>query len=378
MTLAIFIIVLSILVLVHECGHFVAAKLFGVKAEEFGIGIPPRLFGKKIGQTLYSVNLLPFGGFVKLLGEDEMEGGSDGKNKDPQSFMSKTPFQRILIIVAGVTMNLILAVTLYYAVLVSHGFQSLNIPLFYDYTFRFGEVLTTSTVISGFSEDAPLQAAGGEFGEAVIGINGIPTNTVEELHQALVDKAEQEVEVLLLDKRQNSSTAIRSLKVAPAVGDEGQGILGVYLADVAVLDYSDGMNKFLAGPMHAYNMFSYSTNVLGKLISTSVKTRDAEPLATSVAGPVGVYSIVGSILEYGGEGRLLTLLDFMALMSLSLAFINILPLPALDGGRLFFVGIELVARKKINPIFEAYAHRIGLVVLIGLLVLVSIKDVLFL
>ena len=151
MTLILFIIILSALVLIHEFGHYYVAKKTGVRVEEFGIGIPPRLFGKKIGETIYSVNLLPFGGFVRLSGEDGVdEDHLEEAISDPENFLSKTPLQRAGIVVAGIVMNALLAVVLYYFFFFFTGFKSLTIPNMFDYEFKFGHVEQINTVVFGF------------------------------------------------------------------------------------------------------------------------------------------------------------------------------------------------------------------------------------
>ena len=127
--------------------------------------------------------------------------------------------------------------------------------------------------------------------------------------------------------------------------------------------------------MHAYNVLDFSVSSLGKIISMSFKERSMDAVSQSVSGPVGIYELVGGLIKYGGSRVVLSLLDFIGIMSVSLAFINILPLPALDGGRILFVGIEKLLGKPLSPRFEATLHRIGFILLLGLLVLVTIKDI---
>ena len=166
-TIIAFFIILSLLILIHEMGHFVVAKKNGVLVEEFGFGIPPRIWGKKIRETTYSINALPFGGFVKLFGEDVEEPDLDMRTH-PRSYLAKTPLQRAAILVAGVGMNLVLAVVAYYFLFFITGFKTLNLPVFFDYDFRFGEVTSTGTVISAFADGSPAEAVGVEIGEAIV------------------------------------------------------------------------------------------------------------------------------------------------------------------------------------------------------------------
>lgn len=376
-TLIVFILIMSLLVLVHELGHFMAAKKMGVKVEEFGLGIPPTLVKKKVGETDYSLNLLPFGGFVKLSGEDLDEDGVAVENaaKDSTNFVSKTPLQRAIILSAGVSMNLLLAFALYYIFFFSTGFKSFNIPLLFDYNFRFGNSNSINTVVTSFDETSPANAAGVELGEAIIEINKVPVYSISDVKRELSDKAGQEVSVLLLDVKQNNDQdKLRSVNITPKEGTDG-GVLGVYLSKSIVLDYSQGLNRIFAGPLHAYNMLGYSVHVFKELIGASFATKSAGPISEGVSGPVGIYSVLGTILDYGGAKAYLNVIDFVALMSLSLAFLNIMPFPALDGGRLAFVIYEMITRRKPSVHFEAFVHKWGMLVLLGLILLITIKDI---
>lgn len=375
LTLVVFILILSLLVLVHEFGHYIVAKIFGVRVEEFGLGLPPRLFGKKIGETDYTLNVLPFGGFVKLTGEDaviEDETACNAVTKDPKNFMSKNPIQRLLILCAGVFMNLVLALFLSYLFLAGNQFKTLNIPVFFDYHFQFGTPRVTSTMVSGFKDDGPAELAGVQLGEVIVEIDGKAIYSVDDIKQSLKDKTGNQVSVTLLNKQSEIEQRVRTVSVMPSVDDAGVPILGVYLTRVVVIEYN---NKVLAGPMHAYNMLAYSTELLGKFISMSMQQRSLEPVSSGVVGPVGIYSVIGSILDYSGSSIMLNLLNFVSLMSLSLAFLNIMPLPALDGGRVFFIFAEMLLGKRVNPHFEVAVHKIGMVLLLGLLLVISIKDV---
>ena len=149
LTLLIFLAILSLLVLVHELGHFLAAKKSGVRVEEFGLGLPPKLFSKKVGETVFSFNLLPFGGFVRLTGEDGLQDGvSREAEVDSRSFASKKPLPRAFMLSAGILFNILLAFVLYYFLFFFTGFRSPTIPLYFDYGFRFGETRKIATVVT--------------------------------------------------------------------------------------------------------------------------------------------------------------------------------------------------------------------------------------
>lgn len=370
-TLIIFILILSLLILIHEFGHYFSAKKLGVKVEEFGLGIPPKVVGKKIGETEYTFNALPFGGFVRLYGEDT-ENPSPEIQSDPRSFLAKSPLKRLVIISAGVFMNLVLAISLYYLLFFFTGFKSLNVPVFFDYRFRFGQVHETKTVVTSFSDNSPAQKAGVEAGEAILTIDGNPVSNVEDIRNEVKDKAGQEVSLYLKNLRSHTKEVTRTISVVPTTDEDGHGILGVYVSDSVQIYYP---NKLLAPFEHSYNMLAYTGNTFKEFIKIAIKIRSVEPVSSGVAGPVGIYSVVGGILAYGGKQALLGMIDFVALLSLSLALINILPFPALDGGRLVFIFYEMIIGKPVDQRVEASVHKWGMVFFFGLLFLVTIKDI---
>lgn len=369
MTLLIFILILSLLVLIHELGHFVAAKKSGVKVEEFGLGIPPRLFGKKFGETIYSLNWLPFGGFVKLYGEDSTDKVIE---KDSHSFISKPWYKRIAIIVAGVFMNFILAVVLYYVFFAFNGYKTFSMPLIFDYDFKYGTSIKSNTVVLGISEESNSASSGLEVGDIIKKINGVDVNDSSEI-KSQVAKNYDNVEVLV-EKYPSGDLATYSFK--PMLAENGDPILGVFLGKSLRLDYSSTYDKALVGFMHSYNVLSYSVSSLGQVISMSIESKDIAPVSETVSGPVGIYNVVGAIVKHSEDKVFLSLIDFTAMLSLSLAFLNILPLPALDGGRLFFILIELLrGGKKVSAELEAKIHGIGMFLLLSLFVLITIKDI---
>ena len=382
LTFILFILILSILVLIHEFGHFYAAKRAGVRVDEFGFGLPPKLFGKKYGETEYTLNVLPFGGFVKLFGEDDMnEDSIESASHDPRNFLSKTPLQRISILAAGIFMNTILAMFLYYVFFMFTGFKTFAILNFFDYNFRLGSSQELNTVIIGYGEDSPALDAQLNVGEAILEVDGQAVYSVPDFKEKIQNKSGEEVNILVMDVT-SLDRNVRSVKVVPRMTENGESVIGVYMGKSVVLDYSN--SKLLAGPMHTYNILSYSTYTMGQLISASFKSRSVEPVSSSVSGPVGIMSVVGGIIDSTSNIQsssertfrvFLSLIDLTALLSISLAFINALPLPALDGGRLSLVFVEMIRKKRVSPRAEAIYHQIGIFFLLGLLILVTIKDI---
>jgi len=370
MTLLLFILILSILVLVHEFGHFITAKKSGIKVEEFGMGIPPRLFGKKIGDTIYSLNWLPFGGFVRLYGEDSVD---KKYAEDPLSFISKPWYKRVIVISAGVIMNFLLSIVIYYIFLSLNHYRSFTMPLMFDYNFPFGTEDKRSTVIMGIVDNSNADDSGISLGDTVLQVNGVSVATTEDIKRE-TGKNKDTVKVLV---ERYPSQEIKEYSFRPMLSEKGEAVLGVYLGDSVVLSYNSPKDRLLSGVLHSYNVLSYSVHSLGAVISTSFKSRDITPVSESVSGPVGIYNVVGGILTYSKDRLFLSILDFVAMLSLSLGFLNILPIPALDGGRLLFIVIELIrGGKRVNQEFEAKIHGLGMALLLGLFVLITIKDIL--
>lgn len=369
LTIVVFIITLLILILSHEFGHFLAAKKFGVKVLEFGFGIPPRIWGKKIGQTLVSFNLLPIGGFVRLFGEDEVD-KKVLESKD--SFASQPVLQRMVIVAAGVAVNLLLAVIVFWAVLFAQGFKT-TVPLLIPHQFA-GVNQKNETVIfvQEVSPDSPAAQAGFKAGDQIAEFNGVKLENSNQLLDLSKKHGGEKVELTLT----NEQNQTRKVEIVPrAVPPAGQGPLGISLAvlPIARLNYETPGQKIASGPVHSYNLTVYSVKVLGSLISASLEKKDIEPVSQSVSGPIGLTQLVKSILQM--ESPLIPLLNFIALLSLNLAIINILPFPALDGGRLFFLLIEAVIRRRVTPSVERMVHTVGMVILITLIMVITFSDI---
>ncbi len=368
-----FILILSVLVFIHEMGHFMAARFFGIKVEEFGLGIPPRAWGKKIGETLYSINWLPLGGFVRIKGEDFI----DYKPNDERNFLNKKPWQQAVVLVAGVVMNLILAVTIFYFILATNGWKSSPLLLLNDYKFPFGNVVEVPNIIVFMEEDSPALNAGMEFADQIQTLSymdeTISVNSVEDVKAFLSDKPDSEIRIEAV----NINTDERNIyTVIPEYNENiDQPALGVSLGEAVQLTYTSPAQKLTAGFSHSANVLSYSMSVFGNLISRSVQEKSFEPVSAGVSGPVGIFGAVRSILSTGGPKVPMVILDLTALLSLSLAFMNLLPIPALDGGRLVFVITEWITGKRPSAALESKAHQVGFAILLGLIAVITLKDI---
>lgn len=370
-SIIIFIITLLILVVIHELGHFIMAKKFGIKVEEFGFGIPPRAWGKKVGETIFSINWLPLGGFVRLLGEDE----TDKKIlENKRSFASQVVWKRIVVVVSGVLMNLIFAWLLFYIVLGFQGFKT-QLPLLLDHQFvGVNQKIESMVVIAQVAKDSPAEKVGLQAGERVIAINDQLIQNDEQLVEKTKSLAGQAVKLTVSDLRK---ITVRSVEVVPRESPpQGQGPLGIALSGfrIANLEYHTPTQKILSGPTHSWNLIAYSGKIFGRLINQSLTQKSLDPVSRSVSGPVGISSLANAVLT-SSENPLLPYIDFVGLLSLNLAIINLLPFPALDGGRLLFLLIEATTRKRVHAEVERWIHTAGMVLLLALIILITYSDI---
>lgn len=363
-TIIIFILILSILVMLHELGHFLMAKRAGIGVEEFGFGLPPRAWGKKVNGTIYSINWLPFGGFVRLVGEDL----GDDRTSEKNSFQVKSLTQRIVVVVAGVFANLILAVVIFYVVLFALGFK-VSLPLIIDHQFKFVNQ-TKQVLVADVGANSAASNAGIKVTDSIIFAAGEKIESIDGLQKVVRASQDREIELVLENPVNNEK---RTVMVKPQYNKEvNAAAIGVNLGELAVLNYETFPQKIFAGFSHSYNTMVYSLKIFGQLVGYSIRERDLDPVAENVSGPVGIAKITSQAVALGP----ISVLQLVGLLSLNLAFMNILPIPALDGGRLAFLVIEAVTRKKVNPKIEKWVHSVGFAILIGLIVLVTYNDIL--
>lgn len=375
--LILFLVILSFLVLIHELGHFISAKKNGIRVDEFGIGFPPKLFGIKRGETEYTVNALPLGGFVRLFGEEY------GEVKDPNSksraFAYKKPHQKALVVAAGVIINLLFGVALMYGLLMTQGYKSDPLPLLFPHTFKFGiqegRVMATHLV-----KGSPAEKAG-ILPEDIISSYAINDSTTsknissaQELIQIIKSSSGKSVHLQTVNAK-NGTT--KTVTVVPEYNKElKRAIIGVNLIDALVLSYQAPHEKVLSGFLHSYNVLEYNYAAVAELVGISFKQKSAAPVSSAVSGPIGIYTVVQDMVKTSGAQLARNIINLMALLSLSLGVMNILPFPALDGGRMVFVIYEWVTKKQVDKRVENITNLVGFVMLMGLAVLVSINDIL--
>lgn len=361
LSILIFIITLLVLVLIHEFGHFLVAKRFGIKVLEFGFGIPPRLWGKKIGETIYSLNWLPLGGFVRLLGEDEVDMVTTGiKGLHSKDFRAKSVWQRIAVVVAGVSMNLVLAWVLFYTVIVGQNFRIIY------------PVLEPAVYIGGVEANFPAQQAGVKPGEKLISVDNQKVSDIDTARKLIKSKNGMPVTLTLGDSDGNN---LRQVSVTPKRVDNKDVLIGVIFSPIPFKQYPGVSEKIFSGINYSWDLTRITFVGLGKLVSQLVYG-DFGQVSKSVSGPVGLAIITNEILSSGGIVMvILPYLWFVGVISLTLAIFNVLPIPALDGGRLLFLVIEAATKKKIKENTEKMVHQIGFIILLALALLVTYSDI---
>ena len=344
-TALIFFVVIGILVFVHELGHFVTAKRAGMKVEEFGFGFPPRLFGVKKGETIYSVNAIPFGGFVKIMGED----GSERDNS--RSFAGRPAHIRAIVIVAGVVMNLLLAILL----LALGNAIGLRVGLDDKLT----AIASDQQVqIIQVTPGSPAEEAGLKLFDALPEF--VTVTAVQEFINANKGRA-----VTLQIKRGSEQLAV---KLVPRSNPPpGEGAVGIALALTGVVRYP-WYQAIYRGLADTYNITSQTALGYGTIIKNLFVTGQA---GAELSGPIGIAVVTGQAVRLGFS----YLLQLMALISVNLAILNIIPFPALDGGRLLFIGIEKLKGSPVPKQVEIAVNGIGFVLLILLMFYVTVKDV---
>ncbi len=360
MSILIFLAVLFVLVLVHELGHFAVAKWTGMRVDEFGIGFPPRLFGIKKGETEYTLNLFPIGGFVKIFGEDSIVNGEDVHTVN-NSFTSKNRWAQSAVLVAGVTMNILFA-WLLVALAFGIGVQTVVSEEDASETAR---LMVTSVLPEGPAATAELPV-GAVIENITAQEESLSKRTPTAFSEFIASHKDVPVTVAY-----TYSGELRMVQITPTAGviegDTEKPAIGVALAQIDTIPRSF-TNSVSDSFVYVVTGLKDITIGIGSLVFDALRF-DAD--FSQVAGPVGIVGLVGEASAFG----LTSLLMFTAFISLNLAVINILPFPALDGGRLLFVAIEAIKGTPINPKYVAVLNTTGFLLLITLMIAVTWNDI---
>lgn len=344
-TLVIAIVSILVLVALHELGHFLFAKKFGVRVEEFGIGLPPRLLGKKIGETLYSLNLLPVGAFVRLTGEEQ-------RSSDPRSFSSRSLFQRMLIIAGGVAAFWVIAAVIFSVLGATSG-----VPMAVaDET----EALNPQVQIIGVAPKSPAETAGLKAGDVILGVTKI--SEVQKFGEQFKG---QELVLNISRGKEVLETTLVPRENPPA----GEGPMGVALTRIAQVQY-----PWYKAPLEGVKITGVMTyQILQELwgLVRSLAFGKGLPEGVQFTGPIGIIALLNNALIFG----LPHFFSFLAVLAIYLAIFNIIPIPAVDGGRLLFLGLEFLRRKPLEESLEKRMIAISFGILLILFLWITVKDI---
>jgi len=327
MTAIVFIIVFGLLVFIHELGHFATAKFSGITVHEFALGMGPKIFSWEGKETTYSLRALPIGGYVRMEGEDEASETSG-------SFSEKSPWQRLAVIAAGPIMNFILAIVVITGLFMIDGFP----------------INTVGELIDG----APAQQAGLQVGDEIINIDGNKVSSWDDVVTSISGAKSDALQIEIVRDGMKQKLTIEAMKEE----ETGRRIIGI----------RPGFEKdiFKAMKYAVLGVFLTVKMILQYLGSLLIGQGDL----SQVSGPVGIYNAVSEASQMG----IRRVLDITAMLSINLGLINLLPFPALDGGRIIFIGLEILRGKPIDAEKEGFVHFIGFVVLMTLMVLLVMKD----
>lgn len=347
LTFVVPLLILSVLMLAHELGHFVTAKLSKIRVDEFGFGFPPRLFRfAKHGDTEYTLNAIPFGAFVKMAGENE----ADVEN----GFTDKPKRTRLLVLAAGSIMNLLVAV------------------LFFALAFISGAPTAAETkhaVVLKVEEGSPAQAAGLLVGDVIVEADGVEIENASHLSQYVSGKAGQEV---VLTVRRGD--VYSDLKAVPRKPAPNQGALGITISEETTkitLTYSPPLQALYLGAREVWETIRFTLSVPAMLIQQTLSAELARPV-----GPVGIFQITGSAASQTAEtGWWYPILRLVGVLGVALGITNLLPLPALDGGRILFIVIEAIRGKRVDPQKEGVVHWVGLMLLVFFMIFITYQDI---
>ena len=359
MSVIIFIIILGVLVFVHELGHFAMAKLFGIKVDEFGMGFPPRavtLF--KRGETSYTLNWIPFGGFVKIHGEDSLSFDDPNYHR---SLVSKPWWKQIIVLIAGVTMNIILAWLLF-----SVSFM-IGAPTTASSVSNPNDLQNAQLTIVQVEPGSPAQASGLKSGDRITGLlrsDAILSNPTTDSFISFIQTTKSgdadQIKITRSGKDQTISVTPNTT-IVPGSQAIGVGI------DMVGIERTGFFKSLADGATTTYYTAGQTVHAFGQLITGKTGLK-------SLSGPVGLVGVVGDAERIG----FVSVIMLAAVISINLAIINIVPFPALDGGRILFVIIEKIIRRPLPQKFVEWTNTIGFFLLIALMIVITIKDVIHL
>ncbi len=345
-TLLLLVLILGLLIFVHELGHFIFAKKTGVYVYEFALGMGPLIFSykrkkEKNDPTIYSLRLLPIGGFCAMAGEVSED---DQKIKKSEFMCNKTKLERFLILIAGVSFNFLLAIFLLF----------LQSAIWGNYE--------QQSIIGYVPEDLPIADAGIEAGDRVIRLNGYKIDTWDKLNVVLNLKNDSNVYDFKIEKKDGT---IKNYKITPKTEKDKDGNEVVKFGlGAGEKKYTGFVNAIKYAFTKFWSIISNMALIIGSIFTGKLKL-------SNLTGPVGMYTVVGETAKYGIQN----LLYLTAYLSVNLGFINAIPFPAFDGGRILFIFIEAITKKKVDTKVEGIIHTVGFVLLMILMVYITVQDI---
>lgn len=363
MNIIIFIVILLVLVVSHEFGHFIVAKKSGIRVDEFSFGFPPKLFGKKIGETTYNFNALPLGGYVKIFGENPDEDSMYGPDSQ-RSFVNKPKYIQAAVLFAGVAMNLLVA-----WLLLSVGFIS-GLPTSVGNVPQGAIVENQALTITSVGKDSPAEIGGLMTGDKILSLETATDSTkllssnfgAESVQSFIKANNGQEINISLIRGKVE-----KEVKVVPKLNENGNPMIGISMDTIGTLKLP--IHLAIWEGLKLTKDVTIAT-VIGfyDLIKSAIFGKADMSMLT---GPIGIVGVVGDAAEFG----FIYLLSFTALISINLAVINLVPFPALDGGRLLFLLIEKIKGSRIKPQVANIMNAVGFGLLMLLMVFISYHDI---
>lgn len=382
MSLLIFIVVIGILVLVHELGHFFSALLLKIKVEEFAIGFGPAIFKYIYKDIKFRLNLFPLGGYVKIYGQENDQEGKD-------SYSQRPVWQRLLVIIAGVFMNFVFASLLFFILLASKGFvdrfdysildTQTQLPVFgkievkdadatmYGYPGSEGDVELYPDLSWEEAQEFPSFKAGIPTIGVITKVDGEDLEGQDQFSEKMKDSKGEDVVLTIIDEDSNTKDFVVK------VGEDG--LVGIYWLAIESVEvsYPTFIGKATSGVAHSVNYLQYQLRILSKIVGLAFSEKKFDVLQDVFSGPVAVYQTVDAVSK--SSAWVYDTLLLAAFISLNLAFVNILPFPVLDGGYVVLLLIELVTRKKISTKVEQIILTVGMIVLLLLSVVIFVNDI---
>lgn len=356
LTIIVFILILGILIFAHEFGHYISAKKAGIRVDEFGFGFPPRIFAFKKGETTYSLNLIPVGGFVKIFGEERGEKKSTSK----RAFYNKPAWQRAIILFAGVFMNLLVAAIFLSIV---HG---IGVPSFVEKGQQ-ANYRNIQIQIVEVAKNSPAEEAGIKIGDAIFALSfnqeSVQVTEVEDVQNFIAGHIGEELNFTL----KRGDETLQKVMIPRSNPPEGEGATGIAMSKTGLISYP-WYKAIIKGFETAGKLLVTMISLFYLLIKTLILKGT---MIGEIAGPVGIAALTSQMVQLGW----VYVLQFTAILSINLAIINFLPFPALDGGRLLFLLIEKIKGKPIKFKTERLANSIGFAFLILLIIVITFRDI---